>query len=335
MKLYIVLPIYNIEVNNDVINTEIIGGYKLITNETFFNKYKKEIIFDENTDVYHSLEEDISSPQSGMPFTRSLAKHVLIKEFEVEGEYPSNKELFNSFIDKEKAMINRFILLLRLIQNGRCQFNSFYIFANSIYARFFTGFSTNINDIRNFLVTSEEEILNEKNCLFSKEIVDKLNQANSIFIPSSREEQVPIMYFMQYYNTNNMFDRIIKLAIVLESSVLAGIQNELSYRLRIRVSAFLKQDCKDILNIFYTLRSGIVHNGTVEKKSFSDIRKVINNEKCSDIKAIFVFLRDYMEPIVRNVLYKSFETFEKDRKIKNYNELFSSVDDEIFKKITE
>ena len=150
----------------------------------------------------------------------------------------------------------------------------------------------------------------------------------------SKDILIPINYFMQYYRTNSMYDRIIKLAIVLESSVLAGIKGELNYRLKIRASAFLKRDCKKILDMFYKLRSSIVHNGTIDIKCFDDIRKIINDEQCSNSKALFVFVSDYIEHLVRDILYKSFEIFAEDETIKNYNQLFLSVDNEILEKIT-
>ena len=332
MKLYIVLLIYNIEVDNDVINTEIISGYKLITNRTFFDVYKKELIFNENTDVYRSLYEDILIPQAGMLFTRELAKYILIKEFEVEKEYDFDNKLFNDFMNEEKAKLNHFILLLRLIQKGRCQANSFYIFTKYSHAKGVIDFSTNIEDIGTSL-SSTDEVVHESKYIVSMETIKKLNQASLIVLPFSKDILIPINYFMQYYRTNSMYDRIIKLAIVLESSVLAGIKGELNYRLKIRTSAFLKRDCKKILDMFYKLRSSIVHNGTIDIKCFDDIRKIINDEQCSNSKALFIFIGDYMEHLVRDILYKSFEIFAKSE-IKNYNQLFSSVDNEILEKIT-
>lgn len=333
MKLYIVLPIYNIEVDKDVIDIEIISGYKLITNRTFFDVYKKEIIFNENTDVYRSLYEDILIPQAGMPFTRTRAEYILIKEFEVEKEYDFDNKLFNDFINEEKAKLNHLILLFRVIQKGRCQVNSFYILTRFSHAKGEIDFSTNVEEI-GCLVSSTDEIIHENKYIISIETIKKLNQASLIIRNFSKENSIPIAYFMQYYSSVRTYDKIIKLAIVLESSVLAGIKGELNYRLKIRASAFLKRDCKKILDIFYKLRSSIVHNGTIDIKYFDDIRKLINDDQCSDSKALFTFISDYIETLARDILYKSFEIFAKDEKIKSYNQLFSFVDDEILEKIT-
>lgn len=333
MKLYVILPIYNIEVDNDVINTEIISGYKLITNETFFNVYKKDIILYDTNIIYNSLKEDILIPQPGMLFTRELAKYILIKEYEVEEKYDSDDNLLNSFIDEEKGNLNSLILILRLIQRGKCQVNRFYVFMKNKYTSDSIDFSTNINDIHSFL-SSENEIVYEYQYVVSKETINKLNHASLIILDFSKEKSLPIIYFMQYYNAVSTYDRIIKLAIVLECSVLAGIKEELNYRLKIRASAFLKRDCQKILNIFYQLRSCIVHNGAIDTKYFKDIKKIINDEQCSNSKALFVFINDHIEPLVRDILYKSFEIFAENKEIKNYKDLFSSVDDEILEKIT-
>ena len=50
---------------------------------------------------------------------------------------------------------------------------------------------------------------------------------------------------------------------------------------------------------------------------------------------MFVFIGDYIEPLVRSILYKSCEVFAKNETIRNYTQLFHSVDEEIIKKFTE
>ena len=226
------------------------------------------------------------------------------------------------------------MLILRLIQKGRCQFNRFYIFIGNICGKGVIDFSTNRDDIGDILFSSTSEILNENKYFFSIETIKDLRHASSIIQPFSQDILIPINYFMQYYNSVNLYDRTIKLAIVLESSVLAGMDTELSYRLKIRASAFLRQDCQRILDIFYKLRSCIVHNGEIGSGIFKDIRKIVNAEQCSDSKVLFIFFNNYVEPLVRDILYKSFEVFAKNKMIKNYRELFSSVDNDIIKKIT-
>ena len=40
MNAYIVLPIYNVTVDSDILNTELLDGYKIISNKIFFEEYK-------------------------------------------------------------------------------------------------------------------------------------------------------------------------------------------------------------------------------------------------------------------------------------------------------
>ena len=139
---------------------------------------------------------------------------------------------------------------------------------------------------------------------------------------------------MQYYNTTSTYDRIVKLAIVLESSVLAGLEQELNYRLKLRASAFLKHDYRKMLDILYQLRSGIVHNGYIKKDCFDTLKKFLKDKDCSDTKALFVFIKDYIEPLVREILHKAFEEFARNEKVNNFNQLFSNIDNKIFEHLT-
>ena len=89
-----------------------------------------------------------------------------------------------------------------------------------------------------------------------------------------------------------------------------------------------------MLDIFYKLRSCIVHNGYIKKECFDVLKKFLKDKDCSDTKALFVFIKDYIEPLVREILYKAFEAFSQNDKINNFNQLFTIIDDEIFAKIT-
>lgn len=41
--IYVILPIYNVFVENDMLEKEIIDGYRLISNKQFFENYKDKI----------------------------------------------------------------------------------------------------------------------------------------------------------------------------------------------------------------------------------------------------------------------------------------------------
>lgn len=329
MKAYIVLPIYNISVDSDVLNKELIDGYKIISNHVFFNEYKHKVITNENTILAHWLEEDIEMPKVGMMLTRPLAQHLIIKEYEIENDY--DNKVFKDYQDLERGLLNHLLLSLRLTQKGRCQVYRCYQFTKNTQSTIAIDFSTNLECMYGWLST--DEALFEDIYELTAKTVQKLKETCLVVRPYSNEAIVPIGYFMQYYNTTSTYDRIIKLAIVLESSVLAGLEQELNYRLKLRASAFLKRDCRKMLDILYQLRSCIVHNGYIKKECFDLLKKFLKDKDCSDTKALFVFIKDYVEPLVRNILYKSFEEFSKNEKISNFNQLFSEVDNMIIKQI--
>ena len=331
MKAYIVLPIYNVSVDSEVLNTELIDNYKIISNKIFFDEYKAKVIRNDNTNFAHLLEEDIAIKQVGMIVTRPLAQYLIIKEYDIENDY--DNKVFANFQNLERGLLNHLLLALRLAQKGRCQVNRCYQFTPNTQGTITIDFSTNLECMYNWLST--DEVLFEDIYEFTSATIQKLKETCLIVRPYSNEAIVPVDYFMQYYNTTSTYDRIIKLAIVLESSVLAGLEQELNYRLKLRASAFLRQDCRKMLDILYQLRSCIVHNGYIKKECFDVLKKFLKDKDCSDTKALFVFIKDYIEPLVREILYKAFEEFSRSDKIKNFDQLFKKIDDEIFNKITE
>jgi len=331
MKAYIVLPIYNISVDNDVLNTEFLDGYKIISNKIFFDEYKSKVITNENTVFSHWLEEDIELPVAGMMVTRPLAQYLIIKEYDIENDH--DNKVFTDFRDLERGLLNHLLLSLRLTQKGRCQVYRCYQFTKNTQGTIAIDFSTNLECMYGWVST--DEALFEDIYKFTSETVQKLKETCLIVRPYSNEAIIPVGYFMQYYNTTSTYDRIIKLAIVLESSVLAGLDQELNYRLKLRASAFLKQDCRKMLDILYQLRSCVVHNGYIKKECFDVLKRFLKDQNSSDVKALFIFIKDYIEPLVRKILYKAFEEFSSNEKINNFNQLFSKVDNLIIEQVTD
>ena len=47
-----------------------------------------------------------------------------------------------------------------------------------------------------------------------------------------------------------------------------------------------------------------------------------------------MFIKDYIEPLVREILYKAFEEFARNEKVNNFNQLFSNIDNKIFEHLT-
>lgn len=89
---------------------------------------------------------------------------------------------------------------------------------------------------------------------------------------------VGLRRFNQVFTRDLVEDRIIDLTIALESTLLAGIQQELSYRIALRGAVLLEglrppEETQDIIQALYVIRSKVVHEG----KLFSEqtVRKVV------------------------------------------------------------
>lgn len=80
------------------------------------------------------------------------------------------------------------------------------------------------------------------------------------------ELSVPLRRFNQSYSRSQPEDRIIDLAIVLESTLLAKMPDELSFRLAVYGATMLADqlpphDIRNVLRAMYDVRSNIVHEG--------------------------------------------------------------------------
>lgn len=329
MRAYILLPVYNTNVDEELINTDIVDNYRIITNEIFFEKYKQKVVGNTPTSVYTLLEDDIGLPYPGMLYTRPLAKYIIFKEFNIE----NNSDPLDYLKTREKALLSSLMLSLRLIQPGRCQVNNCYIFTER-YTQACVKldyFSTNIEDMLSW--ASLERAYPRLIYKISKSTVSKLQQTCSIIKLYSNKVLIPVLYFMKYYNNVSMYDCLITLAIILESSVLAGLKQELNYRLKIRTCAFLERDYTELIDIFYSLRSNIVHNGFIKEECFKKLKLFLKNEKSSETDLLFIFISEYIEPLIRDILYKSLKIFANDQSVDNYEKLFLSVDKEIITKL--
>lgn len=326
--VYVIVPVYNVFVENDLLNKEIIDGYCLISNEQFFETFKEKIILNDTTYIALSLLEDIALPINGMLITRPYASYMLIKEYEENENFS-----FDEFCKNEVQNLYSLILLLRLIRSGRCQVNKCYIFGQNFSEIRYLACSTNLENMYGYLSTKDN--VYETIYTFNAGIEKDLEQINDLTskIKACERLKIPLIYFNQYYNVKSVYERIINLAIVLESSLLADTKDELKYRLKIRTSAFLNEDYSDIMACFYDIRSAIVHNGVISKKDFNYIKKYINHEDYSDAKALFVFVNDYIELLVRKVLNKAFEIFALKPNISDYQQLCKDIDNDLIRNL--
>lgn len=333
LKYHVFVPLYNIEVADNLINTTIFDNYKIIKSENLELEYGQYLYKEDY--FARQLFQDISERHPDKLIFYPHAKYVLYTEFVIE----DNNEIYAKQVHEIRKNVCNIILALRLISKGRCQIYNGYYFAEGHSACSQFRVSTQ-------LLNMERSHRTNKNALVVEEIYkltpEKMEQATNLFkilqaLPKD-SCTVPVVYFNKYYDSLLPHERIIQLAIFLESTLLAGQTDELNYRLYLRASAFLGKDVSKILKLFYAVRSQIVHNGHIMKnKDGKDIikrlKKLINSDREDETELLFYFVNDYVEPIIRELFHKSILLMNSGA-INNFEDLTQKLDTFIIKQIT-
>ena len=332
LKYHVFVPLYNIEVAEELIDITIFKSYQIIKREDINSKCGL-LLFQENR-FARQLFQDISERHPDKLIFYPYAKYVLYTEFVIKDDKEYSKK-----VHKIKQNVCDIVLALRLISKGRCQIYNGYCFAE--------GCSACVQfEVSSQLLNMESSHRTRKNALVVEETYkltsDKIQQTTNLFkilqTLSKDSYAVPVVYFNKYYDSLLPHERIIQLAIFLESTLLAGQTDELSYRLYLRASAFLGKDVSKILKLFYAARSQIVHNGHIMKnKDGKDIikrlKKLINSDREDETELLFYFVNDYVEPIIRELFYKSILLMNSGA-INNFDDLAQKLDTFIMKQIT-
>lgn len=332
LKYHVFVPLYNIEVAEELIDITIFESYQIIKREDINSKCGL-LLFQENH-FARQLFQDISERHPDKLIFYPYAKYVLYTEFVIKDDKEYDKK-----VHEIKQNVCDIVLALRLISEGRCQIYNGYCFAE--------GCSACVQfEVSSQLLNMECSHRTNKNALVVEELYnltsDKIEQATNLFkilqtLPKD-SYAVPVVYFNKYYDSLLPHERIIQLAIFLESTLLAGQTDELNYRLYLRASAFLGKDVSKILKLFYAARSQIVHNGHIMKnKDGKDIikrlKKLINSDREDETELLFYFVNDYVEPIIRELFYKSILLMNSGA-INNFDDLAQKLDTFIMKQIT-
>lgn len=333
LKYHVFVPLYNIEVADNLINTTIFGNYKIVKSQDLELDYRQYLYKEDY--FTRQLFQDISEKHPDKLIWYPNAQYVLCTEFIIQDD----KEIYTQKVHETRKNVCKIILALRLISKGRCQiYNGYYIAeGHSACSQF---------KVSSQLLNMERSHRTNKNALVVEEIykltLDKIKQATNLFeilqtLPNN-SYAVPVAYFNKYYDSLLPHERIIQLAIFLESTLLAGQTDELNYRLHLRGSAFLGKDISKILKLFYAVRSQIVHNGHIMKnKDGKDIikrlKKLINTDREDETELLFYFVNDYVEPIIRELFRKSILLMNFGA-INNFEDLTQKLDTFIIKQIT-
>ncbi len=336
MQVYIFIPLYNVDVKESVLDKNF-GDFKIISSDIFKTKYEHLVLNQISQEFLTELDKDIKKPHAGEGYSREYAKYLLMKECNIT--YPKNianteeKEQFDEEIREIKRAFDKFILTSRILSSGRLQIHNGYIFSVPYYACFQLHTSTSIEHIRPFFY-SEKPLLEGYYSMNE----DKFNSINDnihlLNVLDNLKLSIPILYFTHCYSATNLFDRIIKLAIILECTMLANCRDELKYRLNLRTCNFLGKNVSEELSIFYDARSSIVHCGDISNELYKKIKNIMQNKYNTNIEALFYFLQEKIEPIIRSVLFESLKIFNNSDNIKNYTQLNESIDKQIITSIS-
>lgn len=165
--------------------------------------------------------------------------------------------------------------------------------------------------------------------LSEQEILTLKNLSNALHQLRTRQTQasiygdmaVALRRFNQSYSRGLPEDQIIDLTIALEGSLLAGLRDELNYRLSLRGTAFLAPTGKwepgksqALLKAMYDVRSQIVHEGRLLSDLEKDIRK---------LQVVGIEPHDFVqrcEDIVRDVLKEYVLRASKGQSLKQVNQ---------------
>jgi len=333
----IFIPLFNIEVDETLLRKEFLCGYKILKSDDILYNIEQFVFAMEP--FTNSFIRDITQNGANKILMHPYAKYVLFKQITI----PDNDTELYKEKEKIKNEIDDIILAFRLASDGYIQVNNCYFIANGHSAFTMMKSSSQIENIcishrsrqNNLLV---ENLYNLNRSVFMNiqkqfEIVKKVK---------NKSTYIAMDYLHKCYNTNTPYDRIINLAIILESTMLAGRNEELNYRLFLRTSALLGRDVKELLETFYIIRSDIVHNGVIQEKSskkknkkdiYDKISKITKMEREDKTELVFYFIKDYIEPLIREILSKAYKIFVDNSSITNYEELNCQIEKFIMQKI--
>lgn len=337
-RFNIFIPLFNIEIDEQLLEQEIACEYKIIrSNDILYNI--EQYVF-ANEPFSRNFVRDITQNGVNKTLMHPYAKYVLYKQITI----PNNDTELYKVKENIKDEIDNVILAFRLVSDGYIQVNNCYFIANGHSAFTQMKSSSQIENICILHRTRQNRLLGENLYNLNANIFESIKEQFEIIKKiKNKSTNIAMEYLHKSYNTNNPCDRIINLAIILESTMLAGRNEELNYRLFLRTSALLGKDLKELLEAFYSIRSDIVHNGVIQEKSskkknkkdiYDKISKIVNIERKNRTELIFYFVKDYIEPLIREILRKTFAIFANNTSITTYEEINSDIEKYIIKKIT-
>jgi hypothetical protein len=119
--------------------------------------------------------------------------------------------------------------------------------------------------------------------------------------------------FNQSLRRSDLDDRIVDLAIVIESTVLAGVENELFWRAQVLGAELLRDEmdrgeARNLIRALYTARSKIVHEGLIVADAFA--KKTTISKELKRIAQNSIEFDEKMVELIRAVLLATLERYD-------------------------
>ena len=217
---------------------------------------------------------------------------------------------------------------MRLHKSGNIHINKIYFLSDVSFYTQNTKVSTTLYDINSYYALNKELYFLDSYKIDSTsiqqipEIIEKLKKMQNRF-------WLPLSYFNQYYTSYDIIEKLIKLSIIWESTILSDKKDELRYTLSIRGSFLLGKNIGEILKIAYDLRSSIVHTGDISSTLVKKIKKILQNDY-SDFGILFYFIKDHLDQITRDILNNFLLKLQNNEE--PIEKIAAEIDTEIFNK---
>ncbi len=330
IRTFLFVPLFNVTVDASLFNKKI-NGFKIITSKQYFAEYKPLMIEDGWPKYTDELDKIVEIPSPGT-FYHPLCNFLIVREIYLPAEEnQQTADEVRSIINKYLERISYFLYACRCLKAGNLQYESYFAISKIAYYYGKLSYDTALQNMDRCKVSPLQKLyMHDWYDLSSNNVMWLLRFAKKIYKVKDKMG-LPIAYFMEYYSSLKEYERIIKLAIVWESSILNDCKQELEYRFKIRSSALLEEDLSKVLSLAYDIRSSIVHTGLLRKENAKKLKKFLNTDETDGGTLLFIFMKDHLEEITRQILqnlilriYKSGKTLEETAK---------DIDKEIFKSL--
>lgn len=331
---YIFVPLYNVEIEDEILDKEIYG-FKIVETGIYYQKYRSLLNNQGMNYATYELDQILNYNNIMHFFSKPVCNYIIIKKILCPKIIDqSTADYRDSLVGKNLNKLDCFIRASRCLYQGNIQVNQYFILsrvAKEIHT--LPVSSENKCILGNYRSVNGNYFL-PKYKLNAKIIAEIINFTKKLN-KCRKHMSIPVAFFTDYYSTSGIIERMIKIAIVWETSVLNDCSSELKYRLQARTSALLNRDLSQVLSLAYDIRSSLVHSGKITPSELKNMKKIIkiSPEETDDMACLFVFLRDHLEEITRKILQTLVNRICKTRKTLEYTA--KEIDNNIFRVLEE